>query len=172
MENENWNKVHFVSCEYRQHTSITYIIKYVSKVEPSTKIASKKYILIPDVKIRITHEKITNKVWPISGWIIRSNEIIEIKKVDNEYLEIILILLWQRIVAINIIKKGFKTSMGWNLGKKIKSIHLLDPFTSIPIIGTNNREIKDIKKRIIEYLNNLSLLNEEKIKIIIIPIKT
>jgi len=33
-------------------------------------------------------------------------------------------------------------------------------------------EKKDTKKRIIEYLNNLSLLNEEKIKIIIIPIET
>jgi len=73
---------------------------------------------------------------------------------------------------MNIIKKGFKTSIGWNLGKKIKSIHLLEPFTSIPIIGTKNSEKKDTKKRIIEYLNNLSLLNEEKIKIIIIPIET
>tara|TARA_B100000902_G_scaffold244495_1_gene231465 strand:+ start:506 stop:748 length:243 start_codon:yes stop_codon:yes gene_type:complete len=80
--------------------------------------------------------------------------------------------LLHKIVARNIIKKGFKTSIGWNLGKKIKSIHLFEPFTSIPIIGTKNRERKDTKKRIIEYLNNLSLLNEEKIKIIIIPIKT
>ena len=95
-----------------------------------------------------------------------------VTKVDNKYLEIIFILLLQRIVVKNIIKKGFKTSIGWNLGKKIKSIHLWEPFTSIPIIGTKNREKKDIKKRIIEYLNNLSFLNEEKIKIIMIPIKT
>ena len=50
---------------------------------------------------------------------------------------------------MNIIKKGFKTSTGWNLGKKTKSIHLLEPFTSMPITGTKNRERKDIKKRII-----------------------
>ena len=42
----------------------------------------------------------------------------------------------------------------------------------VPIIGTKNKEIKDIKKRIIEYLNNLSVLNEEKIKITDIPIRT
>ena len=129
-------------------------------------------MLIPEVKIRTAQEKTTSKVCPISGWIIRSNEIIEIKKVDNKYLEITFILLLHKKVARNIIKKGFKTSIGWNLGKKIKSIHLLEPFTSMPIIGTKNRERKDIKKRIVEYLNNLSLLNEEKMKIIIIPIKT
>ena len=78
----------------------------------------------------------------------------------------------QRIVANITIKNGFNTSIGWNLGKKNKSIHLFEPFTSIPIIGTKNKEIKEIKKRIIEYLNNWSVLNDEKIKIIEIPIKT
>ena len=76
------------------------------------------------------------------------------------------------MVDIIIIEKGFKTSIGWNLGKKNKSIHLFDPFTSTPIIGTKKRVKKDIKKRIIEYLNNLFVSNEEKIKIIIIPIRT
>ena len=61
----------------------------------------------------------------------------------------------QRIVANITIKNGFNISIGWNLGKKNKSIHLFDPFTSIPIIGTKNNEIKEIKKRIIEYLNKL-----------------
>ena len=61
--------------------------------------------------------------------------------------------------------------MGWNLGKKNKSIHLLDPLTSTPIMGTKNSEIKEIKKRIIEYLNSCSVLIEEKIKIINIPIQ-
>ena len=88
-----------------------------------------------------------------------------------KYLEKIFALLL-RTVAKVIIKKGFKTSIGWNLGKKNKSIHLFEPFTSIPIIGTKNKENKDIKKRIIEYLNNWSVLNDEKIKIIEIPIKT
>tara|TARA_B100000902_G_scaffold257373_1_gene243628 strand:- start:478 stop:717 length:240 start_codon:yes stop_codon:yes gene_type:complete len=77
----------------------------------------------------------------------------EIKTVDNKYLERIFILLLHKIVAKIIIKKGFKTSIGWNLGRKNKSIHLLEPFTSIPIIGTKNNEKKHIKKRIIEYLN-------------------
>ena len=46
-----------------------------------------------------------------------------------------------------IIKNGFNNSIGWNLGKKNKSIHRLDPLTSIPIIGTKNKEIKVTKKR-------------------------
>ena len=70
-----------------------------------------------------------------------------------------------------IIKKGFNTSIGWNRGKENKSIHLFDPFTSMPIIGTKNKEIKATKKRIMEYLNNCSVLIEEKTKIINIPIQ-
>ena len=38
-------------------------------------------------------------------------------------------------------------------------------------MGTKNSEIKEIKKRIIEYLNSCSVLIEEKIKIINIPIQ-
>ena len=150
----------------------TKIIKYASNTELNKKIAINKYKLIPEVKIRTAQEKITNKVWPISGWIIKSDEIKVIIKIESIYLDIIFALLLQRIVAKVIIKKGFKTSIGWNLGKKNKSIHLFEPFTSIPIIGTKNKENKDIMKRIIEYLNNWSVLNEEKIKIIEIPIKT
>ena len=132
----------------------------------------RKYKLIPDVKIRTAHEKITNSVCPISGWIMRNIEITEIKTVDSKYLDWIFNLLLHRIVAKIIIKKGFKTSIGWNLGKKNKSIHLFEPFTSTPIIGTKNKEKRDIKKRMIEYLNNCSVFTEEKIKIIEIPIKT
>ena len=150
----------------------TKIIKYASNTKLNKKIAINKYKLIPEVKIKTAQEKITNKVWPISGWIIKSDEIIVIIKIESRYLDIIFALLLQRIVAKVIIKKGFKTSIGWNLGKKNKSIHLFEPFTSIPIIGTKNKENKDIKKRIIEYLNNWSVLNDEKIKIIEIPIKT
>ena len=57
------------------------------------------------------------------------------------------------------------------LVKKNKSIHLFDPFTSMPITGTKNKEIKATKKRTSEYLNNRSVFIEEKIKIINIPIK-
>ena len=146
------------------------MIKYTSKEEPNKKIAKRKYIFIPEVKIKTAQEKITNKVWPISGWIIKSDEIKVIIKIESRYLDIIFALLLQRIVAKVIIKKGFKTSIGWNLGKKNKSIHLFDPLTSTPIIGTRNNEVNEIKKRIIEYLNNCSVLNEEKKKIIDIPI--
>ena len=74
------------------------------------------------------------------------------------------------MVANIIIKNGFSISIGWNLGKKNRSIHLFDPLTSTPIIGTRNNEVNEIKKRITEYLNNCSVLNEEKTKIIDIPI--
>ena len=129
------------------------------------------YIFIPEVKIKTAQEKTTNKVCPISGWIISNNEIIEIKKVENKYLARIFSLLLQRIVARIIIKKGFKTSIGWNLGNKTKSIHLFDPFISVPKIGIKNKRINEIKKRKTEYLNNWSVLIEEKIKIINIPIQ-
>ena len=50
--------------------------------------------------------------------------------------------------------------------------HLFDPFTSIPITGTNDKEIKQTKNNIIEIINKLSLLIDEKkiIKKIPIPI--
>ena len=75
------------------------------------------------------------------------------------------------MVANIIIKNGFSISIGWNLGKKNKSIHLFDPLTSAPIIGTRNNEINETKKRIIEYLNNWFVLIEEKTKIIVIPMQ-
>ena len=130
------------------------------------------YILIPDVKIRTAHEKTTNTVCPISGWIIKSKEITDIKKVDIKYLNKICDLLLHKIVAKTIIKNGFKTSIGWNLGKKNKSIHLFEPLTSTPINGTKNNEKREIKKRKTEYLYNWSEFKEENIKIRVIPIKT
>ena len=148
------------------------MIKKIKKLNTNKEKPKRKKIFMPEVKIKTAQENITNKVWPISGWIIKSDEIKVIIKIESRYLDIIFALLLQRIVAKVIIKKGFKTSIGWNLGKKNKSIHLFEPFTSIPIIGTKNKENKDIKKRIIEYLNNWSVLNDEKIKIIEIPIKT
>ena len=124
------------------------------------------------MKIKTAQEKTTNKVWPISGWIIKNKEITDIKIVDIKYLIKILDLLLQKIVAKIIIKNGFKTSTGWNLGKKNKSIHLLEPLTSTPINGTKNKEISEIKKRKIEYLYNWSEFTEENIKIRDIPINT
>ena len=52
----------------------------------------------------------------------------------------------------NIIKNGFKNSIGWNRGRNGKSNHLLDPLISEPKIGTNNNEIKKIKK------NNVAII--------------
>ena len=37
---------------------------------------------MPDVKIRAAQQNTTNKVWPISGWAIKSEEIIDIKIID------------------------------------------------------------------------------------------
>ena len=108
----------------------------------------------------------------MSGWTINSKEIAEIKIVDVRYLNNIFDLLPHKIVAKIITKNGFRTSMGWNLGKKNKSIHLLDPLTSMPMNGTKNKETREIKKRVIEYLYNLSEFKEENIKIIDIPINT
>ena len=59
------------------------------------------------------------------------------------------------IVARKIIKKGFNNSIGWNLGKTNRSIHLFDPFTSTPIRGTKNNVTKIIKKNIKESFNSL-----------------
>ena len=47
----------------------------------------RKKILIPEVKIKIAQENITSKVWPISGCIIKSKEIIETIKIDIKYLK-------------------------------------------------------------------------------------
>ena len=124
------------------------------------------------MKIRTVQENITNNVWPISGWIIKSKEITETKIIDIKYLNKIFDLLLHKIVAKIIIKNGFKTSIGWNLGKKNKSIHLFEPLTSTPMNGTKNTEINEIKKRKIEYLYNWSEFNEENIKIRDIPINT
>ena len=99
------------------------------------------------MNIRTAQENTTNKVWPISGWIIKNKEIADIKIVDIRYLNKIFDLLLHNIVAKITIKNGFKTSMGWNRGKKNKSIHLFEPFTSTPINGTKNKEIREIKKR-------------------------
>ena len=64
-----------------------------------------------------------------------------------------------------IIKKGFIISIGWNLGKKPKSIHLLDPFTSIPINGTKTNVKNETANNTIDTLNkSSSFKNEKKIR--------
>ena len=124
------------------------------------------------MNIRVAQQNTTNKVWPISGWTIKSKEMTDIKTIDIKYLNKIFDLISHKIVAKMITKNGFRTSMGWNLGKKNKSIHLLEPLTSIPTNGTKNKEISEIKKRKIEYLYNWFKFKEENIKIRDIPINT
>ena len=53
-----------------------------------------------------------------------------------------------KIKLIKIIKNGFTSSIGWNLGKKNKSIHLWALFTSTPIKETKNKDIKENKKKL------------------------
>ena len=96
----------------------------------------------------------------------------DIKKIDIKYLNKIFDLISHKIVAKIITKNGFRTSMGWNLGKKNKSIHLLEPLTSTPTNGTKNKETNETKKRMIEYLYNWSEFKEENMYIRDIPINT
>tara|TARA_Y100000768_G_C23944025_1_gene666631 strand:+ start:28 stop:282 length:255 start_codon:yes stop_codon:yes gene_type:complete len=84
----------------------------VRKIANIKKIDIKKTKLIPDININNAHEKTISNVWPISGWIIRSREIKEIKIVESEYFNKIFVLLLQNIVARVTIKNGFNTSIG------------------------------------------------------------
>ena len=106
----------------------------------------------------------------MSGWINNKPEINSVVKKENIYFKLILIRFSVlNIVAKKIIKKGFNNSIGWNLGKINRSIHLFDPFTSTPIKGTKNKDIKIIKKNIKENFNKLiESIIDNKI-IIVIP---
>ena len=130
----------------------------------------KKIILIPDVKIKIVQLKKTKKACPMSGWIANNNDTNNVIKKENKYLTLILLYFWLlKTKLIKIIKKGLTNSIGWNLGKKYKSIHLLDPFTSIPINGTRIKKINEKTKTIRENLKSFSWFIEEIKKITIIP---
>ena len=133
----------------------------------------KKNILIPEIKIKTNQLKPIKSVWPISGWSIKRPDIKIVNKKDNKYLKLRLAYLWEQIIILMItIKKGLTNSIGCILGNINKSIHLLEPLTSMPMIGTKTKESKEIKKNIIEYFINCSFLKEENIKTINIPIKT
>ena len=77
----------------------------------------------------------------------------------------------QRIKLIKITKNGLTNSIGWNLGKKYKSIHLLDPLTSIPINGTKIKNIKENAKIIEEKLKSFFWSIDDMAKIMIVPNK-
>ena len=73
---------------------------------------------------------------------------------------------------MKIIKNGFTNSTGWNLGRKYRSIHLLEPLISTPKIGTNTNKINESKNIRYENWKSFFWSIEEKIKIVIIPRKT
>ena len=74
-----------------------------------------------------------------------------------------------KIFTVIKIKKGFKISIGCSL-KKYKSTHLLAPFTSTPIIGTNAKKMKDIiNNGKIDFISN-SVLKTDIINIIKIAV--
>jgi hypothetical protein len=60
------------------------------------------------------------------------------------------------------IKYGFKSSIGWNRGRKPRSNHLLDPLTSIPINGTIKSVINIKQNNISESWSRNSSFKIEK----------
>ena len=117
------------------------------------KIMLKKNILIPEMKIKINQLKPIKRVWPISGWRIKRLDINIVNKKDNKYFKLILVYFWEQIIILIItIKKGFTNSIGCILGNTNKSIHLLEPLISTPIIGTRNNKTNDKQKNISEIL--------------------
>ena len=128
-------------------------------------------MFIPDTKINDNHVIVINKVCPKSGWEIKNNKIeIRINEL-KKYFKYNFLLLNDNKIETTIIKKGFKISIGWNLGKIPKSNHLFDPFISIPKIGTKTKLIKLIMNKIIEILNKIFWFKNEKKNKIIIPKK-
>ena len=120
---------------------------YNNDAMPIKDIETKNSKFIPETKININQESPTNKVCPKSGCKISKSIINDVKKREiKNFIVKFESLLFDMIKANIIIKKGFTSSTGCNLGKKIKSNHLVDPFTLIPIKGTKSRRIKDNKK--------------------------
>ena len=113
----------------------------------------KKNILIPEIKIKTNQLKPIKRVWPISGWSIKRLDINIVNKKDKKYFKLKLVYFWEQIIILIItIKKGFTNSIGCILGNTNKSIHLLEPLISTPIIGTKNNKTNDKQKNIIEIL--------------------
>ena len=113
----------------------------------------KKNILIPEIKIKTNQLKPIKRVWPISGWSIKRLDINIVNKKDKKYFKLKLVYFWEQIIILIItIKKGFTNSIGCILGNTNKSIHLLEPLISTPIIGTRNNKANDKQKNISEIL--------------------
>jgi len=120
---------------------------YNNEIIPNRDIEKRRNKLIPETKININQLNPINKVCPKSGCKINKSIINDVKKNDIENFIVKLeTLSFEIINAKIIIKKGFTNSTGCNLGKKIKSNHLVDPFTSTPMKGTKSNKINDNKK--------------------------
>ena len=76
------------------------------------------------------------------------------------------------INEITITKKGFKVSIGWNLGSEPISNHLFDPLTSTPIKGTKNKLMNVMKNNRTDNLIKIFWSSKDNIKIRNIPILT
>ena len=84
-------------------------------------------------------------------------------KVLRKYLKYNLLFWIVNIKDIVTIKKGFMISIGWNLGKNMKSSHLLEPFTSVPKKGTNNKLKNASKNNIRDNFVKIFWSKKEKI---------
>ena len=124
---------------------------------------------MPETKISVNHTIAISNVWPKSGWEINNNNIGKSIMLLSKYLKYKLFFFKHNKADKITIKKGLISSMGWNLGKKPKSIHLFDPFTSIPINGTKTKVINEIQNKIIDILIKSSSFKNEKIISIAIP---
>ena len=114
---------------------------------PITDNKIKRNKLIPEIKINIIQLNPTSKVCPKSGCKISNKTIKDVNKKEIiNLIEKLDNLLWEIMIERIIIKNGFTSSTGCNLGKKNRSNHLVDPLTSTPIKGTRNNNIRDTKK--------------------------
>ena len=110
---------------------------------------------MPDINIKENQTKVIKIVCPKSGWNMSKIIIGAIKRKLRKNLKYKFFMFCRlNITPIETIKKGFNNSIGWNLGTKGKSIHLLDPFISEPINGTSIKKNRQIIKNIKEILNS------------------
>ena len=117
---------------------------------------------MPDTNIKVSHTIAISNVWPRSGCEINNNRIGKSIMLLKKYLKYKLFFFKHNNEDKITIKKGLIISIGWNLGKKPKSIHLCDPFTSIPMNGTKTKVMKAMPNKILDILNKISSFKNEK----------
>ena len=101
------------------------------------------------MKIKIPQLKTINNDWPISGCIKSKDITTAVIINDIRYFKFLFwIFLLHKIIDVITIKNGFNISIGWNRGKKNRSIHLFEPLTSMPINGIKIKKNSETKKEI------------------------